>query len=525
MLLGAGSQAFAQLAPTLFYSDIQGGPATGGSNGKGAIVSVYGNNLGSARGESTVTVGGVPAENYLLWTNTRVAFQIGAGARSGDILVHGAGSMVSNPLPFAVRKGNIHFVSAGKVSGNGSYTKPWNSLSKAAYVMAPGDITYVLKGVQQSGADDYNASLAIASSGRAGLPKALVAYPGADPSIGASNGQEYGLRTPAIEAGPFSHWVIAGFTLRGKNEALGLVGGTDWRIVGNDISCPNGGGNAGCVEVASTTQVAFLGNTVHDTSPAETSKTYHSVYFTTDSNHVEVGWNRITNNRSCRGIQFHSSPEGKNSGFNQYDLSVHDNIISGQICDGINFATIDPSKGRVEAFNNLIYHVGIGPDPPDGESSYTCIASPGITNRGSPGTGTARFYNNTLSDCGARGGSDAGAFSIGSGSPTIQLENNLIQLKDHQDYFTSNTQPSLMKGTNNAWYGAGSLPRRYAAVLQNNIFTGPALAPGLSSFQLPNGSPAIGAGASTGLSYDIAGTSRTASGKCDIGAYQHIAQP
>ncbi len=518
--------AAAQQAPVLFYSDIESGPSTGGQNGNGAFVTLYGNNFGDSRGFSTVTIGDVPAASYPVWTNTRIAFQLSTAATTGTIVVHLPEVSASNALPFTVRKGKIHFVSAsGNDHASGMFGNPWASVPKAAYVMAPGDITYVMNGVHQNGIDDYNASLAVASSGNPGFPKALVAYPGAQVAIGAASGPEYGIRTPAIHGGPFSHWTVAGFIVRGGNEAFGIVGASDWRIVGNDISCPRGGGSAGCVEVAASTEIKLLGNKVHDTSPPGTSKTYHSVYFTTDSNHIEVGWNTIVNNHSCRGIQFHSSPEDDNSGFNQYDLSVHDNVITGQVCDGINFATIDPSRGQVVAYNNLIYHVGLGPDPPDGEASYACIASPGITNHGSPGKGTVSFYNNTLSDCGARGGSDAGAFNIGSGSPMVRLENNLVQLKDGENYFSPGSHASLVEGSSNAWYGAGRLPIRFATALKKNVTSGPILAGSPLNFQLPNNSPATGAGTSTGLSFDLAGTPRASSGSFDIGAYQHSASP
>ena len=155
------------------------------------------------------------------------------------------------------------------------------------------------------------------------------------------------------------------------------------------------------------------------------SKRYQSVYFTTDSNHVEVGWNTIAHNASCRGIQFHSSPVSQDSGFNQFDLSIHDNEISGQTCDGLNLATIDPSKGRIAVFNNVIYHVGTGPRPPDGDSSYACISSPGIVNRGKPGSGTVEIFNNTLMDCGTQGGPTAGALNVGGNSPALELKHNM----------------------------------------------------------------------------------------------------
>src|SRR5581483_9406596 len=402
---------WSQAPPHIFYSDLDSGPNTGGQNNKGAFVSIYGKGFGNARGSSFVSVGGGAADNYPVWSDTKIAFQPGSVAKSGDIVVTTGKASASNGIPFTVRPGKIYFVSnSGKDTGPGSFASPWKSIVKAKNAIAPGDIVYVMDGVTQSGMDDYNASLAIASPGSAGHPKALVAYPGARVIIGSSTGPEYAIRTPSISGGPFSYWTLAGFTLLGRNESLDLTLVSNWRIVANDMSCPNGDGPAACFAAAASNNLKVLGNRIHDSGKPSGSKLYHSLYFTTDSNHIEAGWNVIANNHSCRGIQFHSSRDGANSGFNQYDLSVHDNLIHGQVCDGINFATIDPSKGPVVAYNNIIYDVGLGPDPPDGEANYACISSPGITNSGSPGSGTAEWFNNTLYNCGSRGGDDSGAF-------------------------------------------------------------------------------------------------------------------
>jgi hypothetical protein len=259
-----------------------------------------------------------------------------------------------------------------------------------------------------------------------------------------------------------------------------------------------------------------LGNFIHDSGRNSASKQYHSLYFTTDSNHIEVGWNVIANNHSCRGIQFHSSPLDSNSGFNQYDLIVHDNLIHGQVCDGINFATIDPSRGPVLAYNNVIYSVGTGPDPQGEISNYACINSPGITNHGAPGRGTAEFFNNTLYDCGSHRGANAGAFSI-QGPPSVRLRNNIVYVHAGENYLERPGVDSKITGSHNLWFGAGPGPESLSA----NINADPKFVnPENFDFHLQPRSPAIGNGVSTGITLDFDGVPRPQNIACDLGAFQ-----
>src|SRR5262249_52503780 len=148
--------------------------------------------------------------------------------------------------------------------------------------------------------------------------------------------------------------------------------------------------------------------------------------------------NHIHDNFTCRAIQFHSSPlcsptcgSGDTTGFNQYDLHVHDNRIHGDNCNGINFATVDPSRGTVEAYNNVIDHVGLM-DPLQLGGSFACIYVAGTTNNGAAGGGTVEVYNNTLVDCGANNSSNAsgsrGAVDNGGNNLalTIRMRNNVV---------------------------------------------------------------------------------------------------
>ena len=523
------------LPPRIFFSDLVSGPNTGGQDNKGAFVTIYGKGFGAAREGSTVAVGGGAADNYPIWTDTKVTFQLGSAAKSGNVEVRLSHGSVSTSVPFAVRSGRIFFVATNGSDGNhGSFASPWKTLVKAKKSMKRGDITYAMDGVSQPTEDDYSGALCIYEGGTAEEPIALVAYPGARVTIGTTNGPPSGVRVPNLAITP-SYWVLAGLQLRAKYLALDLAGGPSygtkgWRIVGNDISCPNGDGSDACAETSRATDVKFYGNYVHDvgvnTQPTP-SKKYHAVYFSTDSNHIEVAWNVIANNQACRALQFHSSPTSSKhyDGYNQYDLIVHDNLIHDSRCDGINFATVDPSKGPVVAYNNVIYNAGTGPDPEDGYADYACIYVPGTVNNGEPGKGTVELFNNTLYNCGSRGESGSGIIAGGSSERSpgllINLRNNIVVAAGRERYVSRDSDTSLFRGSHNLFYGAGSGP----SFLSNNVNADARFVnPSGFDFHLQAGSPAIGAGVDTGIANDFEGIIRPRGAAFALGAFQFVGQ-
>jgi hypothetical protein len=127
-----------------FFTDLVSGPSSGGENGKGAYVTVYGNGFGASRGTSTVTIGSGAADNYPLWTETKITFQLGAAATTGNVVVHVSGKGGSNGLAFTVRAGNIFFVSStGKDTNDGAFSTPWATIPQAKNSIQPGDIAYI----------------------------------------------------------------------------------------------------------------------------------------------------------------------------------------------------------------------------------------------------------------------------------------------------------------------------------------------------------------------------------------------
>src|SRR5579859_6758847 len=478
LLLLSAALAHAQSAPPrIFFTDLESGPNTAGQNNKGAWVTIWGKNFGATQGTSTVTIGGGAADNYPLWSDGKIIFQLGANARTGNIVVNVPGVGTSNGLPFTVRAGNIFFVATtGNDANTGIFTAPWQTIIKAKNTINAGDVAYIENGVAQTTEDTFTAYLSMDrqgadNSGTAAAPKALVAYPNATVTVGVGGGLHYGIRTPNIGTHE-DYWVISQLHIIGGTQAMD-IGGVGWRVIGNEMQCPGADDQVGCFEMSEGTNAKFYGNEVHNAGINPTSsKYYHAVYFSTDSNHIDVGWNHIHDNFTCRAVQFHSSPLCRpdcgardETGHDQFDLHVHDNLIHGDSCNGINFATVDPSKGPVEAYNNVIYHVGVA-DPKDGGGAFSCIYVAWITNTGPAGTGTVEVFNNTLYDCAGNRSRNAdgsrGAFSVGAAPAglTLRLRNNIVYQLPGEVYLDGNK--AQISGEKNLWFGAGNGPEQTA---------------------------------------------------------------
>jgi hypothetical protein len=529
--------------PRIFFSDLESGPNVGGQKNHGVWVTIWGKGFGAARDRSTVKIGGGAAAEYPIWTDTKITFQLGPAAKSGPIVVNLKGKGVSgasNGLPFTVRAGKIYFVAVnGSDWRDGSFAKPWKTITHAKDKMSAGDVTYIRDGVAQKSEDTFTAYLSMDSnggnnSGKPGAPKALVAYPGARVTIGKARGLDYGIRTPNIRARE-DYWLISQLHIIGGKQAID-IGGTGWKIVGNDIECPGGDGQVGCVEASQANGIEFYGNEVHNAGAGPVaSKFYHAVYFSTDSNHIDIGWNHIHDNFTCRAVQFHSSPLCRpncgmrdQTGHDQFDLHVHDNLIHGDSCNGINFATVDPSKGPVEAYANVIYHVGMA-DPKDGGGAFSCIYVAGITNTGPAGTGTVEVFNNTLYDCAANSSRNSdgarGAFSVGGAGLMMRLRNNIVYQLPGEVYLDGNK--AQITGDKNLWFGAGNGPGQTAG----NINADPQFIDlGKFDFHLRSTSPAKDSGVavlpnnpfvvSKSGSTDKDGVARPQGKAFDLGAYE-----
>ena len=513
--------------PRIFYSDLDSGPRSGGENNQGAYVTIFGTGFGAARGTSSVTVGGGAVASYPSWNDGKVTFQLGGGAASGEIRI-ATGGGASNGVPFAVRGGNIYFVGpSGLDTNSGLFGSPWRTIQKAVDTIAAGDIIYLLNGASSVRVGTSDGSVTLSrNNGAAGAPKALVAYPGAVASIGQTSGSPCvstqcveGLRTTFAS----DYWTIAGLRLAGNDYALALRG-RGLRIVGNDLTCPNGSGASACMDGSQSTAVSVYGNDVHDVGYGRSSDLYHGIYFSTDSTNIDIGWNTVRNIQGCRGIQFNSTALDNATGFNQYGLSIHDNYIAGTQCDGIVLSTVDPSQGAIAIYNNVIADAGRGPRTVEGGGNFSCIYAAGYRgSRSGPGSGVIEVYHNTLYNCGSFASANGyGGITYARRDTTIEvrLRNNIIVHTNGAPYWVNyDGGDQGLTGSNNLVFGNGAPINAgpSGTIVADPIFLNPAA----GDFRIATNSPARLAGLNVGLATDKNGVARGAAP--DIGAYQGVA--
>lgn len=291
----------AHAAPVLCFTDLVDGPKTGLGDGlgSGAIVTVWGWNLGSSQGASTITIGGVAPAYVYYWGNAdggasgggpsdlysyhkmqEISFSVPSGVADGSVNIQVTVSAVaSNTLPFYVRSGEIFYVASGGSGSTGSWAAPFASVTAAIADadFSIGDIVYIK--------DDYTESATIGANkvGTSTTRCAIISYPG---SLYQNSS---GITSYAGGTSIHPYWVLSKLKVYNNSSPISISG--QWRIIGNEItdntSATGEGGavlgsgnpdfNGGLVG-ATDGPVVCYGNYIHDFGYAGTSFKHHVFY-------------------------------------------------------------------------------------------------------------------------------------------------------------------------------------------------------------------------------------------------------
>lgn len=500
--------------PAILYSDLDSGPNAGGENNKGVFVTIWGKNFGATRGTSFVTVGGGQADNYPFWSDTKIVFQLGASATTGNIAITtGEGQGTSN-IPFTVRAGTVYFVAANG-SGNGLSVSSPMSPSAAYNAMGPGKTFYFRAGTYNqnySGGGVYgytNYTLGQSRGGTQGLPMAMVGYPNETVVFRTPDSTRGNIRLDGNEA-PANYVTIANFTMMGGADningggitvAYGEVansGGLGLRVVGNIFSASYTWNTMTGLVTVRNNGARILGNEFKDTGTTPPINNNHAIYVQLGSSDVEIGWNYLRNLRMGHVIQVHTDKS-----FTYTNVRIHDNVITAANNNdsrGINVGIAQPGTyGAI--YNNILYNVG---------QNFSGIAMY---------SGNWKVYNNTLYNI----YSTSGMVWIQYDSATADVRNNIFYSDGNSPYvgaFNGATM-SQMTLSNNLYYNRGAAPSQDSSpVTGNPLFINPLT----GDFRLQTGSPAKDGGTATAVNtvvtIDNDGTSRPQGLAYDIGAYE-----
>ncbi len=521
VLLGLGIQSvFA--APVILYTDVIAAPNTGGANGKGAFVTLYGQGFGTSTG--SVTVGGAAADNYPVWTDTKVTVQLGTGAKTGSIVLT-SGSSASNGVPFTVRSGNVYFVDANSKGnpGSGTFADPWRSPANAYSSVKGNDFVYFRAGTYTGhyGGSWGNSSFDL---GVAQSNTSWIGYPGETAKFVAPIGaQVFKLYNGESGSGGAPAWptgvVIANLVMDGNGtgpvDSGSLFPPTDKggapnvRVVGNDVSSSNSLGVFYSLINPSSNNWSVLGNYIHNAGilPVNLNQ---AIYVQNGASNVEIAWNKFNNLYLRYAIMVHGDHQY------EYDnVNIHDNEIvnTGNIDDFRGIAVGGALAGTYGSiYNNVIVNVG---------QSFGAI---NINN------GTWSVYNNTIYNVSGGGGGaiqvNGASNLLSSGSqPKVTVRNNIIDVGNTGTAYVVggyNLPSANLIIDSNLYYGNGNGPSADAhAVNVDPKFSSSAI--GTGNYHLQSSSPAIDKGAATVASVvllDHDGQPRPQGTGFDLGAFE-----
>lgn len=549
-------------APVILYTDAATAPTSGGENGQGGYLSIFGRNLGDRAGIGTKTkvfIGTAEVANYR-YLGPSVVFgkqhieqltvQVGAlgkmrpgTAAPVKVVVNGVAS--NTDQTFTPSGGRVLFVALTGNDANAApneIKRPWRHLQDEAsgkgayYAMRAGD-QIVIRGGKYSDADGIDGTWMrfgkdATKKGTATGWIHVTAHPG---PVNGNAIETVSYLAPGDKPGgiqgPWSNirgvsgsyiavsnlHMAASPTTKGDGAPINLqYSDGPWRIVNNELgpwpSTLSAPGNAKAGGIAGAgNPVGIYGNYIHDIdcasghaiSPLEN----HGIYIENDGAY-DIGWNAIFAIRGGNGIQTYNNGSGFSPVTN--NVSIHHNMFYGSIGKhGVNIA--DGSGAGFKVFDNVI----------------TDATGAGIRMNSTELRG-AKIWNNTIFNVNRSRNAKLGAIANdANGKPGfVDVSNNIIWPFPGTLYAGGSAGFGGAESTwaNNLFFGgldpsdAGATTWGKQAVLENPKFVGQGF-----DFRLSPGSPAKDRGTpavSGVVTNDFAGTPRPQGAGFDIGAYE-----
>lgn len=479
--------------PVVFYTDIIAGPNTGGENGKGAYLSIFGKNFGTNLAAVKVFVGAGEVARYVSLGASmgrpdvqQLSVQIGPAATSGNIkvLVNGVEGNTTEHS-FTVRTGDFYYVSLTGNNSTGQVNDIAHPYRTVNYVMAlpefqAGDFM-VLRGgnyILSSGNEGLyngrwmNVGRGSSSTDRSGTSDTnaitVYGYPGELVNI------DWGTYTAREAAGiknaiPVNYYVFANMQFDLKNSgsaALELGSYTDRNVYITSPRMVNlrvTGGMANAEQYVNSVYIQRAENFKlygmdigNQSKSAWSNLRSHMIYVSHAYTNGDMGWNYIHDNAYGRAALQIAGDAGGGSpylhgpgecwGYNT-NVRVHDSLFRNLPQEAI---LTNLGSFEVFIYNNVIIN---------GNTRGTADASPIALRGDEANSGSYYLYNNTVYTNMTQGG----LFELGLASTwpkLIVMYNNVFYGKSSSgsNYYqvaSSSFDPNTkIIANNNLWYGS-----------------------------------------------------------------------
>jgi len=558
-ILLTANTLYAQARPVLLFSDLTWGPKTGweGSATKGAAVTIWGKNVGSANGTNKITACGIDIlsndSTYVAeWGVTGTANHVARGLEritfwlkntmtdgSGTISVT-VGGVTSNTIPFTIAAGKIYFISVpdGDNSYNGLYSTrsghsgsdgPFKDLLKFNPSNNPsGDsqyICYVRGGTYTTKDVD---STFVALRGPYGGPtkqKALIAYPAEVPTIDTTSaGRGIIWNADYDPYGMNSYFTYSKLYGVGGWGAIGNFGNYN-RTIGCHFKDYLSEAWTGVVLVVGSKYTRIYGN-YFDHNGYDSYK--HNIYIKTQpsisgvdysTQYTDVGWNEISNpvaGSDDRGGAIFIS-KSSDSAYDTRYVYIHDNYFHDGNMEFI-YTGDNTTLYDIYIYDNIFTG---GTTGPCGTSSpYTCPSGSVFL---AWDTDSVYLFNNTFYNT-------ISPIIAVTGATHAILRNNIYYANNGQTFFEIDpSQGATISSDHDLFYNSsgGGIPSGPGITLTNGKTGNPLFVnPAAKDFHLQPTSPAIDAGSasvSSTVTQGYDGNSRPQGSGYDIGAYEYAA--